>query len=634
MEDMKLKMIIEEKNPTIICLTTHFQPQVERVINSIIYDQEFEGDFIDMFNHELPLVHVSEINEETKTISIALINHFRKGSIKFFCEMVTKWLVPGKLLNLHHVFAIDFFLEDEPEKLYMIQEARVQLENAKDFQLCLRNLDAIENELSLGIRSSYQANRILEIKGMSSDEKNCLIQERILKFVQRYPKLVDYDVISFMQHMLITASQGFKISHSSVQITRVIMTLYYFQKQVMSLIELDPDVRHTKLKVFRYDLSLPLGKHPVLGICIALSFIKEHEVFDEVNLIKTISTYISGVRLVEGSTFIRRSKERNMQCLYIEIEKANSYDFTDYEIKILKRMLPYSLKISVQHLMKPVFMPRNEEEVMKHLVTLSQEVAKAKDLPQVIIKYDKQSNRDVVFTVIIVRPKLPTTPSMDEVLSDYQSKIFISLERLKTVGLIRKKYPKEAAILLVKMPERRFLRSDLSLDLYKARKFVSDELKALLGNFRDYNGGMIEKQIENLEAVKKLLVDLRDDDLYLLENFYYSLSPSESASCWNCAELKEFFLFVQSHLHPIESFGRAAKWEHSAKAYYIFIHFDDVVQRDKVVEQVLSQNFSSSELLCLQLQFFETNYLGYVFKGSEEKKKLLHKSINLALFHV
>ena len=53
--------------------------------------------------------------------------------------------------------------------------------------------------------------------------------------------------------------------------------------------------------------------------------------------------------------------------------------------------------------MHPIFMPRNEEEVMRNILSLSNQIRYIKDPQQVFITFDEQTNAHLFFTVILVR---------------------------------------------------------------------------------------------------------------------------------------------------------------------------------------------------------------------------------------
>ena len=52
-------------------------------------------------------------------------------------------------------------------------------------------------------------------------------------------------------------------------------------------------------------------------------------------------------------------------------------------------------------------MPRNEEEVMRNIITLSNQLRLSRDLPQVIINFEEQSSKQLSFTVIWLRVLKP-----------------------------------------------------------------------------------------------------------------------------------------------------------------------------------------------------------------------------------
>jgi hypothetical protein len=113
------------------------------------------------------------------------------------------------------------------------------------------------------------------------------------------------------------------------------------------------------------------------------------------------------------------------------------------------------------------------------------------------------------------------------------------------LGMLRKKHTKEATVFRVKVYNRSFLRQDHSIDLYKARQHVVNELTRVVGEFRDYNGGMISKQNELLCALRELLANkgLKYNEL-LLENFFYSLTPVIMRTVMEPEALKKLFIML------------------------------------------------------------------------------------------
>ena len=136
---------------------------------------------------------------------------------------------------------------------------------------------------------------------------------------------------------------------------------------------------------------------------------------------------------------------------------------------------------------------------------------------------------------------------------------------------MRKSYPKEAHILEIRLDKKQFLRKDFSVDLYKARLCVVSEITRLVGDVRDYNGGMIAKQYETLSALKALLLEEGVHNDFLLENFFYSLTPNYMQSILPPLLLKKFFfqlLAVLEHEFSKDTF-RISSCVH--EDYYILM---------------------------------------------------------------
>ena len=82
-------------------------------------------------------------------------------------------------------------------------------------------------------------------------------------------------------------------------------------------------------------------------------------------------------------------------------------------------------------------MPPNEEEVMRHVITLTGQLKFSRDLPQVILSFYEQTDKKLYFTVILVRILLPTAPLVTEWVQKLNH-LSPRIERVKKVGMLRK----------------------------------------------------------------------------------------------------------------------------------------------------------------------------------------------------
>lgn len=565
------------------------------------------------FQELLPIVKWHEWNG--LNVSIFLLCPQRQNVGKFFYEMISRWLVPGKRLAIPFFFSTDFKVKGSDEELFTIAEIVLKLTSLQDLETVRRNLPLIESEILLGTVSVYHASRILEIKGLFADEKTALIQERIATLVQRRPEEFDYDIFSQMQHFLVMCSDEFKAVRESSQMSRIIYVFYLFRKALRQQAELQPHKRHLSLKLKKSWIHTPLGMKKVLGVFVGLNFLKENEIFEERHILKAFQNYAPEARVVEDSFFVNESKEDDIHTLYLELEKEGGSDFSYAEVQKLRKHLKEDLKGHVEHLLKPIFMPRNEEEVMRNIVTLSQQLRYIRDIPQVIISFDEQTDTALSFTIIALRVLNEDSRPIHTLFEEINSELDYVPDRIKQVGMIRNKYPKEATVFRLKLPNAKFLREDHSVDLYKARQEVSLELQRALGEIRDFNGGMISKQIEVFHSLKNLLGEIGQKNAFLLENFFHSIFPVELRSVMDPQLLKTLFMLFLNLQEQNLPNKKVTRQEDSH--LFVMMGVQDVALKQKICDAVDHLHLATSELLWVHLQLSETMYLGYLYVSQD-----------------
>lgn len=181
------------------------------------------------------------------------------------------------------------------QDLYTLSELVICLDSEQELKRVRAHLPMLESEIRLGAASAYHASRIMEIKGLSGDEKTSIIQEKISSLVQRRSKDFDYDIFSQMQHFLVMCCEEFKAVRESSHMSRIISVFYIFRKFLRRHIEEMPMKRHVSLKLTKARLHLPLGIKKVLGVFVGMNFLKDNELFEERHLLKALQNYIPGV---------------------------------------------------------------------------------------------------------------------------------------------------------------------------------------------------------------------------------------------------------------------------------------------------------------------------------------------------
>lgn len=494
---------------------------------------------------QLPLI-VYDLQSTSQPFHLSLYGIWpcRQHAFRFILDMVRQWLCPGIRLNILIFFAIDFRLPEMSQETYNFFQIDVALPNAAACVTTTRTLPTLLTELRLGIESQYHAWRILEIKGLHVDDKTAIIQEQISYLIKRKPNDFDQSLITEMQHMLVMWREDFLSLRNSRHLSRLISAQYLFRKQLRELVTPDSSQRHLKLKLYKTKLRTHSGWRSVLGILVCINFIGKQELFEERHLMKAVRSYLSGVASVEGSCFSNRRSSDHTCTLYLEVEKESGEEFTAQEINLLRVELPYDLQDRIEHMMSPVFMPRNEEEILRNILNLSIQIKYSNDLPQAFIAFDEQMRDSLIFTVIMVRVGIPGEKPLNDRILETISQLEYLPDRCKMIGMLRKKHVKEAHVFRLKFSKADFIRDNGSIDLNRARQLVVNELTRILGEFRDYNGGMISKQNELLCTLRGSLHDKAKYNDLLLENFFYALMPVEMRTLLEAPILARLFTML------------------------------------------------------------------------------------------
>ena len=585
-------------------------------------------DKIAFFDESLPQVMWSDCKGEYLTCY--LVCRFRPNAFKFLFEMNCRWLIPGKRLNVVMFFAADFSFVEGNEQTYTVCELKMRVDDKMDMAIIKQNLPSMETELRLGTASVYHAQRILDIKGLSSDEKTAMVQEQILNLINTRPQDFDHDLLTEMQHFHVTCRDSFKTMRESRHMSRIICAQYLFRRALQKQLIEAPDKRHIKLKFLRTRLHMPSGIQTALGVLVGINFLKSNELLEEKHLLKAIKSYIPNIHPIEGSFFTNTKRTDTIHTMYLEVAKNDDSEFSPEEIKLLLQELSYDLKGRIEHLMHPIFMPYNEEEVMRNILSLSSQLKYLRDIPQVMISFDEQTDMDLSFTVILLRIVKGKLPSIKKMAKESGTFLTYIHDRSKTVGYIRKKYPKEANVFRLRLNKSPFLRADHSLDLYKARQAVVSELTQIVGEFRDYNGGMISKQNELFCSLKDLLAGVAMQNEFLLENFFYSLTPVVMRTILEPAPLKTLFLMLLDTLEEgffkDENYYLKVCQEQGFSLMMITAADPSFVEElQKAVENL---SLSPLDLATSHLNIYDTPSVGFAYRyDSEEKRAMFEGSI-------
>ncbi len=527
--------------------------------------------FYATLNPFLPYVSWCQLIKNSSTFRLALISRgeYTHGTGRFVSDCISRRLIPGKIIEIvgTRTFSFLFFRNG---KEYLINERWFTVETEELRQLVRENFPRLSEEMRLSLSTVCKIRRFLSItqdykKELPSflnslshfstlEEMHAIVQklagEQTLKTIRNYInefpkqqlrlKIFDKDLFSQITPFLSIYGEKFLGDRPLKWVARMLCFHVYFQSKLKEDSVEKPFSRTLFIKFFR--------SPKILGILIGLNLLDDNEVLKKQHLLEAINNISSHFKEVEGSFFLDNSSPMH-PILYIEVTSTNGSSFSSEEIHLLRTRLVVELQDCIQRVFNPLFVLRNDEDYMRHLILLSKELQYSRDLPQVMISFEEQTNNELSFSVVFLRVLKKELQPLSSLIEKLKFKT--SIREIKTLGWVRNKYPKEAAIFKVSMPKILFLRKNHALDLPKARTELVKELIHIFGEVRDYNGGLLSKQLDILREVKILLGDKVKPFQFLLENFFFSLEPLNAQTRISPFLLKRgFSLLLQ--MHPLE----------------------------------------------------------------------------------
>lgn len=473
---------------------------------------------------QLPIISAEKGGDEPHTLLISLLAHQRAQIFKFFYDILSSWLLPYQTIGAPFLLTTDFELPDLGLKLSYC-EMMVRFESTEAREEALKNLTYLKGQIALGAGSPWFARKLLETNGIALDQKSVTINGYVHQIIKRFPLYFDESFFQEINYALVGMPDSFKEVRDAHHLIRMVVMSYLFKKQIEKEISGLRDKRVLKVNFFHKKVGTKEKKRSVLAVAVGVNFLDQREFLEERHLLKAIQHYLPEARLVPGSFFTSRKEASRLQFLYLEVEKSCGLPFSQTDLSLLRKELPSDLNDRVEKLIPPVFMPKNEEEVMRNMLQVAAEVRHVSDPPHALLSFQEQTQEELFYDVLVAKVSGTKGRSFYDIFESNAPMVSFKIEAIKKVAVVKNRFPKEVCHLRARLPKEHFLRKDLSVDLYKARGRLVKELKLLLGPFRDLNGGMMAKEKELMQEITNLIgsKEIRDD--FLLENFYFSLQP-------------------------------------------------------------------------------------------------------------
>lgn len=442
------------------------------------------------------------------------------------------------------------------------------------------------------------------------------VYDKLKKWTNRFPFISDNSIFKDLSLVYLLASKQYLDHRTSNHLFRLVSSIHHMQKTLVRSAAFSPEQRHLEIRWIPTKLFFPFSSRYVLGCLIGFNLMDRYEVFDEENILLALQKFLPQLRLVKESSYTHTSQYKNLKVFYFEIEKKNGENFSLIEQTLLKNNLEEKVSNSIQKLSPNIFMPLNEEEIYKGIFVLSQEIQTLQDPPQAHITLDQQTGTEIIFRITLVHITPFHRFSLKERFFDCS---FVS-QRIQTVKHLGK-HPIEAHIFTISIPrEPELLRSDGSLDFYSARQKIVGLIRSAIGDFRDYNGGIIIKQQEKLQDFKLSFPEISSNDPELIERFFYQLTPLEKQITLNKEILVSLFsYFLENRKEKLtEEESYSFKTNQNKKEIFVHIHGKDVELKEALSNLLQEYSFRMKEMVYNILEVSEGIFLNCVVLESEK----------------
>lgn len=290
----------------------------------------------------------------------------------------------------------------------------------------------------------------------------------------------------------------------------------FFQLSLILAMQLSLQKKMERAIAMRHVPAMPLylrlfrhGSH----ISVALTVSSVHSLHRE-QLLYAFRTLLPGIHEKPRSFYFWQHPELPYFFCYMELYSLRGAVLSCKELRRVETHLKDQLEL-ISPLTPALFWPYNEEESYRQIQLLQREVVTIRDLPHVSLHFQEQTPAFLEFLVHLVRPKSSTLFGQPwERLADASCHFY------------RVRHAFEMAAFSMRVPTFLFDVRD-SINLLYARRYVLKQLEKVLGPFRDYNGGLFEKQQQHFEVIRlQLGQTIPHFDLFA-EKLFYALHPVE-----------------------------------------------------------------------------------------------------------
>ncbi len=373
----------------------------------------------------------------------------------------------------------------------------------------------------VGMLHEQENQPVLDLLFVNQKERSELRAD-VLKAAFRFPHLFNRLLYRSYEKLVVNCPTDFLENRSKLHLHKILCVQFFLHNKIESELKNE----HAPQK----PLFIKLFRGPS-RICVALAYSSSYA-FQKEQLMKALDTLLPGISEVPKSFYLWHSSEFPYFFTYFEVDKLRGKELSNGQLAAIERSMKEQMLAS-SPLTPAVFWPYNKEESHRQIQLLVREMTHKQNVPHLSIHFQEQTATSLEFLIHFVRPKAGGPLPLENLP---ESLYFFRYSR----HVINTPFSIEIEAFSIKMNSQVFNVRD-SINLLYARRYLVKHLEAIIGHFRDYNGGLFEKQQDHFETVRlELGSKIPYFDLFA-EKVFYALHPFERWLSLNMNEVEELF---------------------------------------------------------------------------------------------
>lgn len=600
------------------------QSKLEHLIRDLAISGA-DHSLVGVLDRELPIIQYHLDHQNGQFLSFSMLCHsLEKYSLSdFLFDLFRFHLIPGRCQYPSAFHNITFTPIEYGKPLYLAHII-VMIRNERQFDQIESNLSFFLQTLERGIKNYQFANSIMNRQLNIPDQKGNLTHETLVRVIDRYPLLSEI-ILNEAGLFTVLSSENFRNLRDPRKIASIICSLAILRKSVRESPRLYDSQPRIHFRLLPMTLRLTFGEKSTLGLCLGVSHLDAYQLFNEGCIQQAVRNYFVDIQTVKGSFITYKHPQDFSHGIYIELEKKKGDSFTLEEMKYLKAHLSRSLEASVEDVVPSIFMSSNEEEIMKNIIILRNELESIDDLTQVMITFERQSFSHLTFVIILVRILEQNNFSLQERFAQLGDKWEYVPERTRIVSTEHDEITKEAHVFRLHLKKSSaFVRTDSSVNLHQARQHVVDFLRERIGPIRDYTGSLIDLQNVMFRQLKEKYRNLPFKYPNMLEDFFYTITPADVKITLPLSSIETLF----EHFIELLEISVDAPEQYIVKKSetddFAFAMLRVKSSFTSFLDQKVRMNDSlSPSLISNKLQVGEYTYIGYIYRGEDAQKRFI-----------